>query len=464
MQRGGAADVRRRDSGYTLIEVGLVILLLGAVAVMVADFYVNQLNLSKEGRRVAGTVRDMQILIDASVLWSESFGRWPNDGNVIAVEPLVSAGFLTEVTRPRNRYAECANCEDYTILGWDRDVVGPDGKGDFTSMASEAEDLVVRVEVLGRTDAELIAGQLPLGHAVETTMGSFAIEARVFEGGIRTGNFVRVQNENRPVVFAVDSRSHNVQGGDLQRVGRITAKKQRVPCGPDQSPLLDDCHSATSRLVTDGPAILFHERPCQTGEDPTEAGCRYECPPGLPKQEGDSCQAAPATDQPTVLFREDVARRMCANDFGNAGGDPDCDPFFDVGPGPAVVLHGADAATRAPGPTVHLLADTASGYAKVRVVGGLEIERIAGQDDSSHPRPGQPPGSASGTWEYSLPSSRDVVTQAELDWVQCCLRELDVTFGTQDPNNPTPESVSCDINDVRACVRQRHAARLAATP
>ena len=453
--RSAARAGGRAAAGYTLVEVGLVLMLLGVMAIMVSEFYVSQLSLGKDTRRVAGTVRDMRTLIDASVLWSEAFGRWPNEGNVIGLEPLVAAGYLAEATRPSNRYDECGDCDDYTLLGWDRDVVGPDGKGDYTTVASDAEDLVVRLHVQGRPDAELIAGQLPLGHATELDTGAFAIEARVFEGGIRTGDFVRIQNENRPVVFGAENRSHNIQGGDLQRVGRITSGKQLPPCRPGQNPRFDSCQSATSPYVTAGPALLFHERPCKGDEDPDADGCRKECDRRRPKQETDECQVAPLSNQPMILFREGGNKRMCATDVG--GSNRDCDPYFNVGTGPAVVLHGAESDTRADGPIIHMLPDTQSGYAKVRVVGGLEIERIAGRDGA--PRPGQPPGT--GTWKYSLPSSRDVVTQSELDWLQCCIGNLEVTLGV-DPIDPDSAvgDVFCRPTKVATCVSDRADARL----
>jgi len=465
-----AVPVPRSASGYTLIEVGLVVLLLGLVSVMVADYYVNQLRLDKDNRRVNGTVRDMQTLIDASVLWAEAFGRWPNDADLIDLDALVAAGFLTEVTRPRNRYAECAVCEDYALAGWDRDVVGQDGKGDYTSLASAAEDLVVRVRTNRRADAELIAGQLPLGHVTETSPGVYEVETRIFGGIARTDEFVRVRNEDRPVVFAAENLSHNVRGGDLQRVGRITGSAQDPPCGPGQNPFRDNCHADTTSYVTEGPAIVFHERPCETsnkdGEDettdPEKFGCRVEC--AAPKQEGEACLAAPLSDQPTILLREGLAEApMC-----DYMADPNCESFelgvvVDAGQlderrvaGPAVVLHGTDeeADTRPYGPVVHLLSKGAGGYAKVRVVGGLEIAREAGREDPSiipglYPVPGNEddgtPASKFG-YMYTLPSGRDVVTQAELDWLQCCVDELTVNIGGE---------VNCVSTSVRACVEQQ---------
>ena len=465
-----ALPAPQRASGYTLIEVGLVVLLLGLVSVMVADYYVNQLRLDKENRRVNGTVRDMQTLIDASVLWAEAFGRWPNDADLIDLDALVAAGFLTEVTRPRNRYAECADCEDYALAGWDRDVLRQDGKGDYTSLASAAEDLVVRVRTNRRADAELIASQLPLGQVTEASPGVYEIETRVFGGIGRTDEFVRVRNEDRPVVFAAENLTYNVRGADLQRVGRITASAQDPPCGPGQNPFRDDCVADTTPHVTDGPAIMFHERPCETsnrnGEDettdPETFGCRVECPG--PKQEGDTCLAAPLSDQPTILLREGLDEApMC--DYMS---DPTCERFelgvvVDAGQlderrvaGPAVVLHGTDEAAdqRPYGPVVHLLSKGADGYAKVRVVGGLEVAREAGREDPSI-IPGLylgPGNEDDGTPEskfgymYTLPSGRDVVTQAELDWLQCCVDELTIGTGGE---------VGCGPTSVRACVAQQ---------
>ena len=481
------APVPQRAAGYTLIEVGLVVLLLGLVSVMVADYYVNQLRLDKDNRRISGTVRDMQTLVDASVLWAEAFGRWPNDADVIDLDALIAAGFLTEVTRPRNRYAECADCEGYGLAGWDRDVVGQDGKGDYTSLASAAEDLVVRVQTNRRTDAELIASQLPLGHVTETDTGVYEIEARIFGGSVPTGEFVRVRNEDRPVVFAADNLSHNVQGGDLQRVGRITASEQQAPCGPDQNPFRDGCRSDTTPYVTDGPAIVFHERPCMTvnadGEDettdPARFGCRVEC--SGDKQPGDACHAAAFFDQPTILLRDGLAEApMC--DYRSDSG---CEPF-EVGglvrerdvngnlveralpAGPALVFHGTDEQVddRPNGPVVHLLAKGAGGYAKVRVVGGLEVAREPGREPlpAGVPRPGLHPPDPNdddfyahprAEYMYTLPSGQDVVTQAELDWLQCCLDNLvGNTFNT---------SVECAVTSVRTCVQGRQQRR-AMTP
>ena len=457
-----AVSKQRRAGGYTLVEVGLVVLLLGMVAVMVAEFYVSQLDMDRDGRRVTGTVRDVRLLVDASILWAETYGRWPNDANVIGLEPLIAAGFLTEATRPRNRYVECADCEDYALLGWDRDVIGADGKGDYTSLASDAEDLVVRLQVWRRSDAELIASQLPQGKAVETDTGVFEVEARAFDLGIRTGDFVRLLNENRPVVFATYNLAPNVQGGDLQRIGRITGGKQKPPCGPNQNPFLDGCQSTTSQYVTDGPALVFHERPCERinedgldeTTDPERFGCRVEC--STLKQEGDTCHAPPLTDQPTILFREGVVDApMC-----DYKADPNCRPF-ELGviaadgqggtkriAGPAVVLHGTDetARERPYGPVVHLLSKGAGGYAKVRIVGGLELEREPGRDGA--PRPGQPPG---GELLYTFPSARDVVTQSELDWIQCCLDNLSF--------NSSTSSVSCARPNVAQCVSAQEVRR-----
>ena len=128
--------------------------------------------------------------------------------------------------------------------------------------------------------------------------------------------------------------------------------------------------------------------------------------------------------------------------------------------GPALVFHGTDEQVdeRPNGPVVHLLAKGAGGYAKVRVVGGLEVAREPGRDGA--PRPGLHPldpgdddfyEEPRAEYMYTLPSGQDVVTQAELDWLQCCLDELVAPVGAGD--------VECPVDSVRTCVQGRQIRR-----
>ena len=374
-KRGLRTQSRRRGAaktgGFTLIEVGLVIVLLGVVALLISEFYVSQLSLGRESRRVAGTVLDIQTVITAAVLREEAFGTWPNDPttNEIDIASLVIDGFLTDATLPRNRYADCANCADYLIQGWDRDAVGV-GIGDYTIDPTVADDLVVQVEVPTLSDAQAIAAQLPQGHvpglAAAVAAGNvlappFVVEARVYPGGIASGEFVLVRNERRAVVFDAAPESLNVQGGDMQRVGRIAGSEQEPPCAPGQSSLSGDCQGPTDRHLTYGSAIVFEERVCAPGETPRTHNCRRICGPGESPATDDCQLPVLASSEPTILLREGL--RLCAT--GEAPGTPPqcvqwearfADQRFGdqlrTG-GPALVLHGLGQRRCRPGQTLN---------------------------------------------------------------------------------------------------------------
>ena len=211
----------RGARGYTLIELALVIGILGIVVLAVTDFYLSQLSLDRANRRVEGVVRDVQSILDASVYWQEeNMGLWPNEDTIkIDIEALVESGYLRAI--PPNRYRLCSGgCGDYYMTGWDRDAhPGPPLRGDYERDPMDANDLVIRFNVWGPGDARLIASQLPQAEVLPPTAAQQDTDERTVEARLlkerASGQFVRLRNEGRPVVFSDAA-------GDLQGVAAIT--------------------------------------------------------------------------------------------------------------------------------------------------------------------------------------------------------------------------------------------------
>ena len=224
----------RGARGYTLIELALVIGILGIVVLAVTDFYLSQLSLDRANRRVEGVVRDVQSILDASVYWKEeNMGLWPNqDPTKIDIEALVEYGYLRAI--PPNRYRLCpGGCGDYEMTGWDRNFYpGPPRRGRELDDPM-ADDLVINFRVWGPGDARLIASQLPQAEVLPPTAAQQGTDERTVKarllGDVASGQFVRLHNEHRPVVFSSAAR------GNLQRVASITASTHddpTIPTGP----------------------------------------------------------------------------------------------------------------------------------------------------------------------------------------------------------------------------------------
>lgn len=274
-----------REVGFTLIEVGVVVALLGFIAVLVADFYANQLSLRHTTQRVEGTVRDARSIIDASVAWSAVNGyEWPNDRAIsqpaINLEKLVEEGYLIHV--PGIRYEGCeGGCRGFAITGWDRAAARASvpatpcmGPPDHTmSVASgnydpnpAADDLVLCFDVRGSSDARAIASRLPQGRVFQTTgqigTDAYQVEARILGGAaIASGGaggsdpFVRRIDEGRPVIFA-DT------GGELQNMKRLSSIAHE-PSQRFEDPL--PRQASGIRFLNDGSSI-------DPAEDGTTAG------------------------------------------------------------------------------------------------------------------------------------------------------------------------------------------------
>ena len=219
----------RGARGYTLIELALVIGILGIVALAVTDFYLSQLSLDRANRRVEGVVRDVQLILDASVYWKEeNMGLWPNqDPTKIDIEALVEYGYLRAI--PPNRYRLCSGgCGDYEMTGWDRNFYpGPPRRGGEVDDPMAADDLVINFRVWGPGDARLIASQLPQAEVLPPTAAQQGTDERTVKarllGDVASAQFVRLHNERRPVVFS------GLNKGNLQRVASITASTPADP-------------------------------------------------------------------------------------------------------------------------------------------------------------------------------------------------------------------------------------------
>lgn len=225
-----------RTRGYTLIELALVVGVLGLLAIAITDFYLGQLNLDRAHRRVEGTVSDVQTILNASVLWKEeqfAISQWPNDGLEILSEPLVDDGFLPFI--PEVRYIDCPmGCGEYELTGWDRNahpLLPEPGDYEDDPMVTPL-DLVIRFNVWGLGDARLIASQLPHGMVLPPMGDQHDNEERTIEARLTedtaSGQYLRLRNELRPVVFGRDS-------GSLQGVATVTHTHQADldnPTGP----------------------------------------------------------------------------------------------------------------------------------------------------------------------------------------------------------------------------------------
>ncbi len=274
--------LNHRVAGYTLVEVGLVIGLMGLLAVTVADHYLSQLRYDRSHNRVEGTVADVRSIIDAAILWRESHlpSLWPHEANVIDAKPLVDDGYLPFLPPNRYRYFECGNapaCTEFELTGWDRSMPGGPPP-DYTDDPLEAEDLVVQFNVWGLAEAKLIASQLPVGRVlaqVGNQLGTEAhtVEARILIGSLG-GDYVRITGESRPVVFSstIDPVTNDLQPeGDLQLVGRITGGAP--PTGTTQADNISEAvtpgirlepenaqmnnqGSFGGRVVIDGPLVI----------------------------------------------------------------------------------------------------------------------------------------------------------------------------------------------------------------
>ena len=279
--------LNHRVAGYTLIEVGLVIGLMGLLAVAVADHYLSQLRFDRSHNRVDGTVADVRSIIDAAILWRESHlpSLWPNEANVIDPKPLVDDGYLPFLPPNRYRYFECGSapvCTEYELTGWDRSMPGGPPP-DYTEDPLEAEDLVVQFNVWGFSEAKLIASQLPVGRVLDQVgnqVGTEAhtVEARILSGSLG-GDYVRMTGESRPVVFSatIDPTATPPQRqlqpeGDLQLVGRITggspptgttqatnlseAVTPGIRMEPENATMNPQSGSFGGRVVIDGPLLI----------------------------------------------------------------------------------------------------------------------------------------------------------------------------------------------------------------
>ena len=270
---------RRHQRGFTLIEVGLVISVLGLVAVLVSDFYITQLNLRYANQRADGAVRDMQAIIDSALAWREgsNLGLWPNDVTRITIDQLRTDGYLPAI--PDNRYAGCPGasaCGGYSLAGWDRDA-GASGNGGYTDDPMDADDLVVRVDVWGADDAHSIASQLPLGTAFQRGTGQqrYRIEARLTYDGARN-RFVRLRNEGRALAFGevLDDMDEPLPLGDLRGVARI-AWQRDVPTNADgtEENLYElDSDGSYERRVTTTAGLRVPIVAAPQGADPEDTG------------------------------------------------------------------------------------------------------------------------------------------------------------------------------------------------
>ena len=295
-RRKGAGPSRSRAAGYTLIEVGLVIGLMGILAVAVADHYLSQLRFERSDSRVEGAVSDVRSIIDAAILWRESQlpSLWPNEADAIDAQPLVDDGFLPFLPPNRYRLTECgtpSGCVEYDLTGWDRGMEGGPPAG-YTDDPLEAEDLVVQFNVWGLGEAKLIASQLPFGRVLDQEAGqlgseAYTVEARVLSNALG-GEYVLLNRESRPVVFAgtveTDSAGDDrlLPEGDLQQVGRITAGAP--PVGTVESESLaeavtpgirlqpsradmDEQGSYGGQILIDGPIVITVERGAEFTHD-----------------------------------------------------------------------------------------------------------------------------------------------------------------------------------------------------
>lgn len=233
-----------RCAGFTLLEVGLVIAILGLLAFLIADFHVNQMNLRTAERRVDGVVRDVRTIIDASLAWAATNpdGRWPHDvarNSEIDIALLRDDGLLTAL--PGNRYRSCPGrntgqpdadeCQSYTLIGWDRGDRARDGAYRTAYSASAAdpnnpEDLVVRFTMPG-SHAYTVAAQLPQGAAEledpddPDAKDVYRVEARVLQGG--STRFVLLNNEGRPLIFSPSPAAAAFGAGNLYNVRNISS-------------------------------------------------------------------------------------------------------------------------------------------------------------------------------------------------------------------------------------------------
>ena len=319
----------RGARGYTLIELALVIGILGIVALAVTDFYLSQLSLDRANRRVEGVVRDVQLILDASVYWKEeNMGLWPNqDPTKIDIEALVEYGYLRAI--PPNRYRLCpGGCGDYEMTGWDRNFYpGPPRRGGEVDDPMAADDLVINFRVWGPGDARLIASQLPQAEVLPPTAAQQGTDERTVKarllGNVASAQFVRLHNERRPVVFS------GLNKGNLQRVASITASTHADPANAGPGIWLTDEGSQSPRWHPEQPQppqprLVISETGITASsmhdDDPDHRGATGPGDPGSPTGPGirltDDRARDPLTDDVQLGILDADSPKLVISDTG----------------------------------------------------------------------------------------------------------------------------------------------------
>lgn len=229
----------RGPAGFTLIETGLVLGVLGLILLLVADYSVMHLRQGAERQRVELAIMDVRSLADAVRAYAAANnGVWPNSGAAkvvgdqnrsgsqrVTLVGLHGAGYV-RLSSLRLRFpASCGTnrdqaCSFYTFAPWIRTQRSQAGYGalaDYTfaehvKHGAVGFDLMIFFGIPGDFNdpvdlarAQAIADRLPLG---SVGPGVQANEIRIYlplfylgDTTIPGRRYIALDGEERPVVF-----------------------------------------------------------------------------------------------------------------------------------------------------------------------------------------------------------------------------------------------------------------------
>ena len=200
----------RRHQGYTLLEMGFVITVMGILALLMAHHLTTYVR-PHDAQAADKIVQDVWRVVHATRLWSSRHGgAWPNTAGRIDLDALgpSGSGYLTAMpTTPVS--ANAGTCGGNSLSNGEYEALGHDRGTGGNTLHANADDLIIRLCVEGdRQFADAIASRIPFGYAENagrnytTKLQEFDIQTRLIGGSASRSSlfYVRHTGENRPVV------------------------------------------------------------------------------------------------------------------------------------------------------------------------------------------------------------------------------------------------------------------------